>query len=171
MLRNGASHGNGSLAVPSTRYGVAERKVWFPGSHSEVGGGSSDAAYRTPLSGGCSPVTRLVGNAAFANQAVHPDTITRFESDTVEYDPPKLRGYLESPGHQIAERGPYPKLNQKNPISPHGLHLLPPQRLQLLAFQHDWSRWRIRRGIQRSSGARCSHPYRSAGLHVADSLH
>jgi len=54
--------------------------------------------------------TRRVGNTSFVNQAVHPDAVTRYESDVVVYNPSNLGNYLASPGRQVADPGPFPKM-------------------------------------------------------------
>ena len=55
--------------------------------------------------------TRQVGAARFANQAVHREAVNRFESDTLVYRPSNLKKYLETPTHQVAELGPFAKVD------------------------------------------------------------
>ena len=54
--------------------------------------------------------TRQVGAAKFANHAVHPEAVARFESNTPVYRPSNLKKYLDTPGHQVAEPGPFAKV-------------------------------------------------------------
>lgn len=54
---------------------------------------------------------RQVGAAKFANQAVCREVVTRYESGTTTYRPANLKKYLETPNHQVAEPGPFPKVD------------------------------------------------------------
>lgn len=53
--------------------------------------------------------TRRVGKADYANQAVHPAAVSRFEGNNPVYTPSNLKKYLESSDRREAETGPFPK--------------------------------------------------------------